>query len=356
MAGVVGDVCGVQAQVMSAAQLALRARVAGLRPEDVERALGRDRTLVKTWAMRGAAHLLPAADLPLYLGALARREMRSTGWILRRGLPMKDIDAIVDAVDAALEGGPLTRRELGSRVSRGLGPKARRWVEHSWGGVVQIACLRGRVCFGPDKGNEVTFVRVRDWVPRWRDVPPDEAGAALLRRYLGAYGPATLRDFARWADLAIGDARAIWEPMRDETAPVDVEGSPGRILKDDLPALRRAKARDPVVRLLPNFDVFLLGHRDKGHLVDAAHYKRVYRKAGWISAAVLVDGRVAGVWTPERKGRRLVVRVEPFAPLSRAMREGIEAEAADVGRFLDAACEVAYARGGRDAAASANTR
>src|SRR3972149_1300519 len=114
-------------------------------------------------------------------------------------------------------------------------------------------------------------------------------------------------------------------------------GGPRRAGEAPLPPLGRAKARAPVVRLLPNFDVFLLGHRDKGHLVDAAHYKRVYRKAGWISAAVLVDGRVAGVWTPERKGRRLVVRVEPFAPLSRAVREGIEAEGGGGGRFLDAA-------------------
>ena len=342
LASVVGDVCGVQAQVAAAARLSLRARVQGLTPEDVERALWRDRTLVKTWAMRGAVHLLPAVELPTYLRALARREMRSVGWMTRRGLPMEEIDAIVDATHAALEGGPLTRRELGARVSKALGPRARRWVEHGWGGVVRSACIRGRVCFGPNRGIEVTFVRLKDWLPRPRDVPPEEAGAGLLRRFLHVYGPATVQDFARWADLAAGDARSMWGSVREEIVQVDVEGRLAWALRGDLAALRTASLDGPVVRLLPNFDVFLLGHVDKGHLVDPAHYKRVYRKAGWISQVLLVDGRVAGVWTHRRKGSRLLLAVEPFTPLSRDVREGVEAEAADIGRFLGAACEVTF--------------
>ena len=100
--------------------------------------------------MRGATHLLPAAELSSYLSALARRESRSTAWILRRGLPARDIDAIVDAIGTALEAGPLLRKELADRVSEALGPRARRWVEHTWGGATsrsqkwQIAADRSR--------------------------------------------------------------------------------------------------------------------------------------------------------------------------------------------------------------------
>jgi hypothetical protein len=123
-------------------------------------------------------------------------------------------------------------------------------------------------------------------------------------------------------------------------AGVAVEGRGAWALRADLPVLRTAKRAGPTVRLLPSFDSFLLAHKDKGHLVDAAHYKRVYRKAGWLSPVLLVDGRLAGTWSYERKGERLRMNVDSFARFSRAVREGIEAEAEDVARFFDARCEL----------------
>src|SRR5439155_7764 len=99
------------------------------------------------------------------------------------------------------------------------------------------------------------------------------------------------------------------------------------------PALRRAKFEGPVVRLLPSFDAFLLGVKDKSHLVDPGHYKRVYRPQGWLSPVVLVDGRVGGVWSHERKGARLSVRVTPFGRMSPTVRSRVRD--ADRGRLSD---------------------
>ena len=121
-------------------------------------------------------------------------------------------------------------------------------------------------------------------------------------------------------------------------------GRAGWACREDLRALRARPPAAPVVRLLPSFDPYLLGHRDKSHLVDAAHYKRVYRKAGWLSPVVLVDGRVAGVWTHRKIRGGWDVRIEPFRPLTRLEREGIAAEVEDLGRFLGGTAEVRYAR------------
>ena len=109
----------------------------------------------------------------------------------------------------------------------------------------------------------------------------------------------------------------------------------GWVLRDDLSALKRARLRRPSVRLLPFFDAFLLGHKDKGHLVEAKHYKRVYRPQGWLSPAVLVDGRVRGTWRHERKGRRITLRIEPFRRFSAEVQDAIEGEGQDLGRFLE---------------------
>lgn len=345
LATVAWDLCGVQAQVLPAARMALWARVQGLTPADVERALWHERTLVKTWCMRGTVHLLAANDLPVFVAAL--RPSRLAGeqaWLERRGLARREAEDIVAAIVAALDEGPLTRRELSDRVVAQVGPQARAWIEHGWGIVIRLAAVEGQVCFGPNRGQEVTFVHTARWLPGLSSPPAEEAQRILLRRYLHSYGPATVQDFAFWAGMKVGEARPIWERLGDELAPVTVEGQPMALLLRDLPLLREPPPDDLPVRLLPSFDSYLLAHRGKDHLVDATHYKAVYRKAGWISPAVLVDGRVAGVWSHEKRGHRLRVEIEPFAPLPAVVRQQIAVEADDLGRFLGCASETVFRR------------
>ncbi len=342
-AEVVGATCGIQAQLMSAAQLALRARVRRLTPDDIERALWKDRTLVKTWFVRGSVHLIPSADLGIFLGALQPREARMLSWLHSQGLPPREAQAIVDAILAQLRGGPLTRQELADRVGKRLGAKARGWVASSWGGVVRLACARGLVCFGPEEQNETVFVRVEDWLPHWEGPAGPEASFRLLRRYLGAYGPATTSDYGLWTNLLAGDVRRAWLGLQADLVEVETDGRVGFALRADVGKLLRGRLTRPVVRLLPNFDVFLLGHRDKGHLVDSSHYKRVYRKAGWIYPSVLVNGRIEGTWSLGREGRRVLAHVAMFTPPSQAVREGVASEAEDIGRFLGTPCDLALA-------------
>ena len=345
LVAVVGDMGGVQAQLMAAAQMSLWARVQDLTSQDVERALWPERTLVKTWCLRGTVHLLPAQELPIYAAALQRSALRAEQrWMARSGVGPDEMAIMAQAIAEALASGPLTRRQLAERVVAMLGPQARPWVEHSWGGVVKQACLQGLLCFGPSRGQEITFVRRDQWLPDLASLPVHEAETALLRRYLQSYGPATLPDFAAWTGMLVSDVLPVRQRLGDEvTEEVDVEGRRSLLLRQDLAAIQAMEGSDQSVRLLPSFDAYLLGHRDKGHLVDEAHYKLVYRKAGWLSPVVLVGGRVAGVWSHVRRGRRLCVTVQSFAELPGAVREQIAVEAADLGRFLGATGEVTFA-------------
>lgn len=336
LASVVRDVCGVQAQLPSGAEIALWARIRGLTRDDIERALWKDRSIVRTWAMRGTVHLLPADDLSVYVAALRETTGRDTeAWLLRSGLSLRDIEATTKAIVKALSEGPLTRDELAGRAGAGFPAKVRSWLAHGWGGLLKPASFAGLVCFGPDRGSEVTFVRRDRWMTRWREVPPAEAVAELLRRYLRAYGPATPVDFAGWSGMSVKAANECAEAIRTDLVEIS-DGGGALLLRKDLRVLESLSPHRRIVRLLPNFDVFLLGHRDKGHLVNAAHYKRVYRKAGWLSPVVLVDGRVAGVWSRARRARRLDVRVEPFLKLPRDVHDAVESEASDLARFLEA--------------------
>jgi uncharacterized protein YcaQ len=186
------------------------------------------------------------------------------------------------------------------------------------------------------RGKETTFVRPDRWLSEWHDLPQADAETELLRRYLRAQGPASVTDFAQWTYLKAADAREIWERLADALVPVDDGARSGWLLRADERALNRATLESPHVRLLPFFDGFLLGLKDKGHLVDRDHYKNVYRPQGWLAPTVLVDGRVAGVWSHERKGPAVSLRIESFRSLRPAVQERLRDEADDLRRFLRA--------------------
>jgi hypothetical protein len=152
--------------------------------------------------------------------------------------------------------------------------------------------------------------------------------------YLRAFGPATAADFALWTGITLTDAREIWAREQAGFAAVNVAGWTAEVLHEDLDELAQADFGKPLVRLLPYFDTFLLGHKNRDHLVGIEHKPKVYRAQGWIAPVVLVDGRVSAVWQHVRDGNRLRVQVTKFGSFSRPAAAGIREEARDLGRFL----------------------
>ncbi len=339
------SICGVQSQVMGAAQMALWARTRGLTRADIHSALWKSRTLVKTSCMRGTLHLLAAADFPIYISALKTSRARQTLAIMARyGVTQKESCRVMEAVVEALHAGPMTRRELTKRILslKIFGKKAKAWFEQSWWGVVRQAVAEGLVCYGPDRGQEVTLVRVDQWLPELRQVSEVEAQQVLLRRYLSAYGPATLRDFSKWTSFSIPEAKAVGEYLREDLVEVTIDDRKGWILREDYDRLTDSYLGKQILRLLPSFDPYMLAHVDKNHLVDSSYYKRVYRNAGWISPVVLLDGRVIGIWSIKRRGNRSSLEIEPFESLPKSIRSKIEEEAARLGDFLETSWEVKF--------------
>ena len=348
LAEVARDVCGVQAQVMSAAEIALWARNHALTAAAIRSALWKDRALVKTSCMRGTLHLLTAADFPIYINALKSSRIRQTLHIMARyGVTQREAREVTEAVMEALRDGPVTKRELTERVlSLGLaGKKAKLWFEQSSWGVARLAIVEGLVCYGPDRGQHVTMVRVDQWLrglPEKAAIPEPEARRILLRRYLGSYGPATVRDFSKLTSFSSPEAKAVWESLEEELAEVSVEGREAFILRQDGDELAASQLDDETVRLLPNFDPYLLAHADKNHLVTSRYYKRVYRQAGWVSPVVLLNGRVIGTWSYARRGQRLFLEVAPFENFSRSTRARVEEEAAGLGGLLETPYEIKF--------------
>ena len=350
LVAVAGDMNGAQAQLLSAAQLSLWSRVRDLRIADIEEALS-ERLLVKAACMRRTLFLVPSEQLPIFVRGSALRAEREIRWTLRKGVPEQVVEAAIEAALEALDQ-PLTRLEIADRASRALGVQMQAIQGGGWGSrrkvaavpvgelifpvvdLLNLAAARGVVCYGPKCGNEPTFVRADAWIPHWQDMSREQAEEMLLRKYLQAFGPATTSDFALWVGMLLSDAREIWAPQQAEIAPVNVEGRAAAVLREDLAELAQAGFESPLVRLLPYFDSFLLGHRQREHLMALEHQSKVYRTQGWITPVVLVDGRAAGVWEYNREGKLLRITVKPFGTVSEPVSDGIREEAQDLGRFL----------------------
>jgi hypothetical protein len=331
LAGVVAAVGGIQAQVMSAAELALGARSEGLTPGRVQEALWERRELVKTWCMRGTLHLLPARELGIWTAALSRRQQwRRPAWLKWFGATEEEMEQLIATIDAKLDGDGMTREEVAALAPEHL----RGELLRGWGSHLKPAAYQGVLAFGPNRGRNVTFVHPERWLGGPLDrLDPDEALRELFLRYLRAYGPATHEDFGRWWGGDSAPARRILTSLGDAVEPVEAEGRQAWVIAGEGELLR---SLDPPrsVHLLPNFDVYTLHYRPREAFLPAGTYDRVYRTAGWISPVVLYDGAVAGVWEHKRRARRIDLRVELFVRETKRLRAGIERESRRVGEFL----------------------
>jgi len=339
------DACGIQAQLFSAAELSLWARLHKLKRSDIHAALWKERSLVKTSCMRGTLHLLAASDYPIYMRALEKSRMKHIRAVMSRyHVTPAEGDAVTEAVVEALSAGPLTRSQLTARVFElGIVQKnAKPFFITGWWGVVRQAIVQGLICFATDRGQETSYARVEQWLPGLANTPRDEAAQLLLRRYLSAFGPANLRDFAYWSGMPASEAREVWETLREEMIEVEVEGQKLWLLRRDRSRLADCEPACDSLRLLPNFDSYMLGHAKKDHLFEERWYKRIYRDAGWISPVILVNGQPIAVWSLRRQRKRLSVSVEPFVTVPRVLRGKVEEEVASLGQFLELPWEVSY--------------
>ena len=297
---VVREICGIHAQVMGSAELQLAARVEGITQADVREALWERRMLAKTWTTRGTLHIHPADELSLWTAAL-------------RAVEDEEDAAVTAAIGEALRGRRLTREELADAVVERVGPEPRERLASGWGWFLGDAAAAGLLCFGPPEGAKVTFVHPDDWLVPQQQWEPEEALREVARRYAHTYAPVGLRQLREWL-----------------AAKVEV----------DVPEAALEPAGASSVRLLPEYDPYVMGFREREHLVAPTVREQVqaHGKGRFEGAAgtpfVLIDGIAAGIWSRKKTAKRIELTVTPGRTLSRAERAGVEAEAERIGTFL----------------------
>ncbi|MFI0407940.1 winged helix DNA-binding domain-containing protein [Actinomadura sp. 3N508] len=294
---------GVQAQVASAAEFAVAVRQMAPESGAVQRALLEERTLVKTWAMRGTLHLLPADEAAAYLVLCAAvRNWEKPVWQRNFGATPADLEAIAEAATGALaDGAVLTREELTTEVVERTGSgHLAETLASGWGTLLKPLAWWGVLCHGPSQGTRVTFTSPERWLPGWTGLPPmEDAARTAIHAFLGAHGPATPDMFDNWLMRKLNrkkDVKSWFAAAEDGLSTVDVEGVQMYVLDEHRDELLNTEPSTSV-RLLGGFDQYVLGAGTSApYLVPAERRKDVSRAGGWISPVVLYEGRVAGVW------------------------------------------------------------
>jgi hypothetical protein len=332
VAGVVRRLVAVPAQPDSAAELAIRTRRERSRSGEVARALAEGR-IIKTFAFRGATHLLTPEEGGAYLALRgASRMWELPSWQDYYGLTPSDWPLLREAVREALADGPLTREELGVAVT--ATPKFRHLgfaFADGAGTLLKPLAWQGDMGFGTPREGRTTFQRL-DGNPRWAGIPGlEEAGVRAVEAYFRAYGPVTPDHVQYWLGEGLGAGRKrirSWiAGLGDRLAVVDIDGEPAYILREDLEALAATPATT-AVRLLPGYDQWVLGPGTAdAHVVPPARRALVSRKAN----LVIAGGVVSGTWS--LTGDEAMVAW--FAEAGSPPREALAEEVARLSSILD---------------------
>lgn len=324
----------IQAQDYGNALWAIGCRVPGSTMADVEEAV-RQREIVRTWPMRRTLHFVPAADVrwmlelmtPRMIAAAAARmhQLELTDAILRRA------EKILGRV---LRGkGPQTRPAVLAMLEEaGVKTDSQRGIH-----IVSRLAMEGLVCGGPREEKQPTFVLLDEWAPAakgLKELGREEALAILARRFFGGHGPATLQDFVWWTGLKVSDARAALVSVKEELECLHEDG----VDYWHAPGLEPTPAKGgPEAQLLPGFDEYLLGYKDRRHVLDAAHAPKVVPGGnGMFLPMMLRRGQVVGTWkrgTVTKSGMRAIL--EPFASrFTKTELREFDAAGARYGEFL----------------------
>ncbi len=317
----------LQAQDYAGALWSVGLRMPKATAQDIEQAIA-DRTIVRTWPMRGTLHFVAAQDVRWLLALLTPRMIAYTA---RRYAQLELDEAVFARSQAlfveALEGGKqLTRDEMYGVLEQAGIPTAGQRGYH----FLVRAAQDGLICFGPSSGKQQTFVLLDEWVPPTKPFTRDEALGELAKRYFVSHGPATLQDLMRWAGITASDAKIglalVGKALRQET----VEGQVYWLSADN-PHPESATS----TYLLPGFDEYLLGYSDRSAVLDPAYAQRICPGGnGVFYPTIVLDGQVVGTWKRLLKKERVLITPQPFNALDAAKIPGFAAAAQQYATFL----------------------
>lgn len=343
---VVGKICGLHAQLAMSPYYSLWNRIEDFKIEMLDHLLYREKSLVKTWFMRGTLHIIPSQDLPVYHNSLKRmwfehqgRYMNDPGWP-----PAEERESkLYPRIREALAEKPLRRSELSRKVRQLLANEAQPYERlfSAWGGILKETSYQGLTAHAAPSGRESFFARLDKWLPSvdLNRIDEQTAKQQLLKKYLHGYGPASAQDFACWSGMLTSEAKKIIEDtvglkkLRQERSNAELW-----MLEEDFMTLERIDLDAEVPpRLLPKYDSYVMGHKNRSRIARDEILRKVYRPiAGDVAATILVNGRIAGTWRSKKSRKALRIFIKPLEKLNEKTLKDLKPVANDFAQFVGA--------------------
>lgn len=317
----------MQAQDYLGALWAVGLRVPNATEQTIEQALA-ERTIVRTWPMRGTIHFVAAADVRWMLELLTPRVIeRSQSRLRQLDLDEATLTASASVIANALSGGKQsTRNELyGVLEAAGIAAGGSRGL-HILG---QLAHQR-LICFGARAGKQPTFTLLEEWLPGAQSLPREEALATLAQRYFTSHGPATLQDFVWWAGFTVADAKAGLAAVVAQLERAQIAGE--EYFFGNAAPIQVATGE---AFLLPPFDEFLIAYRNRSASLDPRYNNLIVPGSnGMFNPIVVIDGRVVGTWKRVLTKNTVEMTFSPFVNWSEAQAAAIRPAAERYARFV----------------------
>ncbi|MBE0688982.1 MAG: AlkZ family DNA glycosylase [Anaerolineae bacterium] len=324
----------LQGQDYTGAKWSVGLRLPGSTDAQIEGAIA-DHAVIRTWLIRGTLHLVAAADIRWMLALVAPRLIANNA--RRYGELELDTQTLTrsnDLLAAALQGGQqLSRPELFAMLQQGgISTQGQRGFY-----MLQRASLDRLICQGVTRANQPTFVALDDAIPAAPAMPRDQALAELALRYFTSHGPASLPDFVGWSGLTMGDARSGLEAVKAQLVE-DTYAGTAYWRPSAAPDTQEAL----VVHMLPGFDEYVLGYRDRSAVLDPLHAQKICPGGnGVFYPTIVADGQIVGTWKRTIKKQKVVVTPQPFAFLSSDAEAGFAAAAERYGAYMGLPVEIA---------------
>ncbi len=327
----------LQAQDYLGALWSVGLRLPGSTETEIEQALA-DHTIVRTWPMRGTLHIVAAADVRWMVDLLAvRRLARMAGRRKQLAIDEAVLARSRKICSEALQGGrQLARSALFALLeAHGIATTGQRGI-HILGHLAQ----EGLLCLGAREGKQFTFALLDEWAPNARRLSRDEALAEIARRYFTGHGPATVRDFAWWSGLTLGDARTGLAAAAAHLVQETIEGKPYWMAL----SVEHKGHSPPGVYLLPGFDEYMLGYQERSAMLDAQYAGKIHPGGnGVLHPTLVVSGRIQGTWRRTLKKQSVRVTISPFASLSASQKRAAAEAVERYAQFLGLAAELEWA-------------
>ena len=324
----------MQAQDVSSGMWSVGVR-SGATRADVEAAIAA-RLVTRSWPMRGTLHLMATQDVRWMCRLLNERIVATQRRVFEaEGLTEAVVDRARNVLVEALSGGVALSRPnaIALLEANGVDPSGQRAYH-----LVGRFCQEGLLCQGPAEGRQPTFVLIDEWVPQSWEPDREEAMAALATRYVASHGPVTERDLAGWCNQNLTFAREAVALAGDAVTRETIGGQAYLVA-----AHRPEPAPGRPVRLLPGFDEYVLGYKDRSAILTPEEELRVVPgKNGMFLGTVVVGGLVVGTWNRRTTTKQTIVTVTPFGTLSAARRREVTRAAAAYGRHLESPTDVTY--------------